>query len=159
LTLGGFSVSIPALDTNATPGNPSVQNLSLTPATLTLNIASSSTFAGYLQDGGGAAALSLTKVGAGTLYLGGSTSDSYTGTTTVNQGGLLLNKTGGAVAIVGPLVIGSAAGTYVQLLGQGNQIAPTSNVTITGLGALDLNNFNDTVASLTFGGGIVSTGI
>ena len=41
----------------------------------------------------------LTKVGAGTAVFQGGQSNTYTGTTLVNEGVLQLNKTGGAVAV------------------------------------------------------------
>ena len=120
----------------------------------------------------------LAKVGAGTLQFSGSSSNTYTGTTTVLGGLLQLNKTGGAVAIPGSLIIGdqrnpiagdattgpaaynggftaTTSGAIVQLMGN-NQIAPVDfwavnllTDTIFPSGELDLNGFNDTMGNIT----------
>src|SRR5205085_1574527 len=53
----------------------------------------------------------LTKVGVGTLVFAGTNKNTYTGTTTVNAGTLLLEKTGVVFgAIPGELVIGDGVG-------------------------------------------------
>jgi autotransporter-associated beta strand protein len=45
--------------------------------------------------------------GAGTLVLDGSASNTYTGTTNIFDGVTVLSKTGGAVAISGPVTMGA----------------------------------------------------
>ena len=52
----------------------------------------------------------LTKVGGGTLQLSGASANTYTGTTTVLQGLLQLNKSAGVHAFAGALTIGDNAG-------------------------------------------------
>ena len=52
----------------------------------------------------------ITKVGAGTLVLGGSTANTFSGTTMVNAGSLELDKPGGLPAISGNLIIGTGTG-------------------------------------------------
>ncbi|MBK8095116.1 MAG: autotransporter-associated beta strand repeat-containing protein [Verrucomicrobiaceae bacterium] len=83
--------------------------------------------------------------------------NTYTGTTYVNGAIVNLNTTG-ANAINGNLIIsGGTNGTdsmpianaTVSLL-QANQIADSSAVTINGGARLQMNRFNDTIASLTF---------
>jgi fibronectin-binding autotransporter adhesin len=93
LTLNGNSVTIGGLNANA-GGNPLIQNISFTPATLTVNTAGSDAYNGVLQDGGGAAALSLTKTGAGTLTLSGA--NTFTGNLAINGGTLTMS--GGSLA-------------------------------------------------------------
>ncbi len=51
----------------------------------------------------------LTKVGGAELTLGGSASNTFTGLTVVDNGTLVLGKTGGAVAIVGNVQMGSSS--------------------------------------------------
>ena len=53
LTLNGNSITIPSLNTNASPGTPVIQNANSGAATLTINNSSANTFAGVLQNGAG----------------------------------------------------------------------------------------------------------
>ena len=102
-------------------------------------------------DGTGLQSVGIVKNGFGTLELGGSTANTITGTTTVNEGTLLLNKTGGT-ALSGPLTIGNNnlasgfAGSDVVRLLQANQLADfLAPVTVNTTGLLDLNGFNETI--------------
>jgi autotransporter-associated beta strand protein len=103
----------------------------------------------------------VTKTGAGTLRLGGNSSNLYDGPTTVKAGVLELDKTDGAQAVLGPLVIGDGTGgpnaDVVRLLAA-NQIADNVPVTVNRFGRLDLNNQNDTIGPLTLTGASVTTG-
>jgi T5SS/PEP-CTERM-associated repeat protein/autotransporter-associated beta strand protein len=107
-------------------------------------------------------ATSLIKTGTGTLTLDGLNTNTYTGTTTVSAGTLVLNRTGGPNrAIPGNLVIGDSAGSAgadVVRLDAANQIAETAGrtVTINGSGQLNLNGLNETIANLAINGGSVS---
>src|SRR5439155_25243152 len=87
----------------------------------------------------------------GSLSLGGTTANTYRGPTTVNSGTLDLNKTAGVTAVAGNLVIGSGAGTATVRLLASNQIADTSGVTLSAAGTpvFNLNNFNETIGSLS----------
>jgi autotransporter-associated beta strand protein len=108
-----------------------------------LSSAGSSSIAGTVNLAGGAAVInvaassldlsgailgkgeSLTKTGRGTLVFTGTTSNGYTGPTTVAEGTLQLNKSGSAVAIPGNLFIGDMAGSDLLQYGPaagGNQI-------------------------------------
>jgi autotransporter-associated beta strand protein len=99
----------------------------------------------------------LTKNGAGILTLSGGGANTYTGLTTVNAGELDLAKTGIANAIgSGGLTING--GTVKYTGASTDEIANTANVTISG-GTLDLNSHADTIGSLTFNSGtLTSTG-
>lgn len=110
------------------------------------------TISGVIQGGFG-----LTKIGAAVLEVSGATANVYTGTTTVNEGTLLLNKPAGTTAVRGPLVIGDGIGTDVVKLAAGNQIVDAVNVTING-GVFNLNNQSETITALTMTAGAVNTG-
>jgi large repetitive protein len=67
--------------------------------------------------GQGGAASGLTKVGTGVVQVTGAASNTYTGLTTVVDGTLLLDKTGGAIAVAGNLTVGNnTAVAQVQTL-------------------------------------------
>jgi fibronectin-binding autotransporter adhesin len=90
--LNGNSMTVISLNSNATPGTPVLENANAGGATLTVNNASLSSYAGAMQDGTGGGALSLIKTAAGTLTLSGN--NSYTGTTAINVGTLVATKAG-----------------------------------------------------------------
>jgi autotransporter-associated beta strand protein len=90
------------------------------------------TFSGIINGSGG-----LTKYGPGTMTMGGTDANTYSGTTTVNEGTLVLSKTSGVKSVTGNLVIGDASGSDVVRLGSNNQIASTADVYIQPSGLLD----------------------
>lgn len=106
-------------------------------------------------DGTGLQSVGIFKNGFGTLELGGTTANTFTGLTTVNEGTLLLNKgsgAGGVSAMAGPLTIGDAnvtsgfAGADVVRWLQSNQLADYSAlVSLNPAGRLELNGRNDTI--------------
>ena len=100
----------------------------------------------------------VTIVGGGTLTM--TAANTYTGTTDVTAGTLELDDTTGP-ALAGPLTIDASGGGNVEAEDEAaNQLtAAASDVTLIGSGAtFALNNNNETVPSLTFTGGTVSTG-
>lgn len=102
--------------------------LTLVNSTITSNVAAtiSATLAGNTA---------WFKSGAGTLTLGGSSSNALTGLLTVNQGLLTLNKTGGATAVAGDLAI--ATGGMVNFTNSTtNEIAATAAVTMSGMSSV-----------------------
>ena len=115
LTLSGHNVTVGGLTTNAVSGAPLVQNASATPATLTINNSASNTYAGVLQDGTGAGALSLKKNLSGGLTLSGI--NTYSGGTTLTAGTLISATTGSLGS--GPVTLN--AGT-LRVLPNGNQV-------------------------------------
>ena len=109
-------------------------------------------------------AFSLTKVGFGTLELGGTSTNSYTGGTFISEGTLLLNKQDTAGRPFQPNATGTGAitigneggGTDGDVLRYGplagvDQIIGTASVLVTSSGLLDLgtNGISDSFTALT----------
>lgn len=94
------------------------------------------------------------------IHLSGTNANTYSGITTVNEGALVLSKSG-VVAIAGPLVIGDRKGGMeadVVLVTQPNQISITSAVRVNNSGLLQLvETSSATIGSLTLEGGQVWT--
>ena len=128
------------------------------------------TTAGTLTLGGAISNGGITKLGAGTLVLSGTSSNTYGTITTVSAGTLELNKTTNAtraIAAGGVTVVGSTV-RYAATAGD-DQINDAASVTLAngaGVATLNLNGINDTIGSLTIGGasgtttsqGVVTTG-
>ncbi len=133
--LSGDSMTIVGLQSNLTPGTPTVQNASANPATLTIANAVPNTYAGVLQDGAGGGPLSLTLSGTSTLTLTG-TGNIYTGTTNINSGTLRVSNPTGSATGSGPVNVnsgGTLAGGIATpgailgtvTVGNGGAIAPS----------------------------------
>ncbi|NJK92232.1 MAG: hypothetical protein HC904_10605 [Blastochloris sp.] len=82
----------------------------------------------------------------GTISFSGSSANTYTGETYVNQGTLRLNKTAGVDAIASGDVIVHCGGTL--LLANNNQINDSVNMTLDG-GTFDTDGFDDELGTLT----------
>jgi autotransporter-associated beta strand protein len=119
------------------------------------------TLAGPISESGGSRA--LTEIGNGTLtFTGGVGQDNtYTGLTTVTDGVLLLNKSGGAIAIAGPVQVGVGSAVTTARLQEkaDNQIADASSLLVNSDGTFDLSNQSDTIGAVTVHGGTVTTGL
>jgi autotransporter-associated beta strand protein len=107
----------------------------------------------------------VAKNGTGTVTIGGTVSNSYTGVTTVNAGVLIAGKPAGTTAISGDLVIGAGATFRYAGNNVSNQIADTSSITINGgtfgepANATPTNpGATDTVTNLTINGGAFGSG-
>ena len=111
---------------------------------------------------GGAQA--LTKTGTGTLTLFNGADHSYSGTTNVNEGTLLLAARNSAVAVGTALSIAAGATVrfaepeYAGEIVTDGQIASAVSVTVDEGGTLDLNGRIGTLHNLTLTGGRVITG-
>ena len=150
-----FTVTNSIVATNFS-GNASIYN-TLTNGTATLFLLISNnitlTLYGNLNGPGG-----VTKEGLGTVTYNGPVNNNYPGTTLVSAGTLQLNV-GGVNAFLGPLVIGDGSGTGTPVVRdlQFQEIPDSGSVTVNLNGLLDLNNFNETIGSLTLQGSTVST--
>ena len=101
----------------------------------------------------------FTKINFGSLTLAGTNANTYTGTTTVKDGTLLLDKDTAAVldgAMSGPLVIGEdelPENTDIVRSLACCQLPGDTDVTINASGLLDLNGFTENVGDIIFNGG------
>ncbi len=101
----------------------------------------------------------FTKLSGGSLTLGGTNANTYSGTTAVRDGTLLLDKdttTALDGAMSGPLVIGEdelPENTDVVRFLRSSQLPDNTDVTINASGLLDLNGFGENVGDIIFNGG------
>jgi autotransporter-associated beta strand protein len=135
LDLNNVSITLASLTGNSsTTGGLITNSASSGTVTLTVGDANSTSFGGSISNNVGSA-LNLTKVGTGSLTLGGP--NSYSGFTTVNQGSIIL-AANNALPAISPVMINATTAGETALL--------------------DMNGFNNYIASLTFGGvGATST--
>jgi fibronectin-binding autotransporter adhesin len=152
LRLAGNSITLPGLvsDTSAT-----VENASLTPATLT--VAGGGSFAGILQNGSVGGALSLTKSGLGTLLLSGN--NTFTGGVTINSGNLQMGSAG-ALNSTTPNSVTFAANSTGALQLNGNSVALgglSADAVNPGSPAVENANLSGATLQVNQPAGIVST--
>ena len=111
----------------------------------------------------------VTKTGGGNLVLSGGNANTFTGTTTVSGGNLILSKTSGLDAIGGNLVVetggtvsyGTTAGQLQDHIADSAQIFITGGTFGSGAGnteALPTQGVSETVASVTIASGKFLTG-
>jgi len=105
-------------------------------------------FLGAINGSGG-----LSKTGTGTIRLGGTSANSYSGLTAVKSGVLELAKTNG-VAVTGPLDIAVGSGDGLVRYLRSAQLGDLVHVNIGANGQLRLLGYSDTIGSLA-GSGIV----
>src|SRR5207245_7888803 len=99
--------------------------------------------------------------GSGILVLGGVSANSYTGTTTINDGTLVLNKPADVIAVAGNVTVGDGSGiplSDVLRLAASGQILSTSTVTVQSDGLFDLFDNSNTIAGLCINGCRVDSG-
>ncbi len=162
LFLSNVQVTNEALTINAvnTAGDFNASGASIWTGTILLNtntfIASSGSLllSGAISGTGG-----FTKLNLGSLTLGGTNANPYTGTTVVKDGTLLLDKETAVVidgAMSGSLVIGEdelPENTDSVRYFQCCQLPDDTDITINASGLLDLNGFGENIGDIIFNGG------
>ena len=132
--------------------------ITLSPVTAANAILSADANAPYTISGAITGQDDLSKTGPGTITLAGTAANTYTGVTTVSEGVLALGKPAGVNAIPGDLVVNNTDGTATVRLLADNQISNLGNVTVSGVGLIDLNGNDETLALITLSGGDITTG-
>ncbi len=153
LTAAGNLATVPSATTSTISGNlylPSGSHalcISDGAADIDLDISAAITGPGllYAEDGG-------------TVRLSGESANTYSGSTKVSYGTLVLAKSAGTAAIPGTLDIGDGNRPSAVRLDASDQIADTAWVLVRTSALLDLNGFNETVGTLFMTGGSVTTG-
>lgn len=142
LDLNGNNGSIGSLAGQSTG---KVTNSGMFPVTLTIGGNNSSTnFFGYIENGSGGA-VSLTKVGNGTLDLvDAQAKNTYSGTTTISGGTLIMETPNGGGNIIDNAALVFSTGNMTV----SNAISGTGSVTYTGHNIITLNS-NTTYAGAT----------
>ena len=163
------------LNTTASPAAPSLKNISGTntlDGALTLsggtntgiiidaNVGTLTLTGAITQTSASPITNSVTKTGAGTLTLGGTTANTFLGALHLNDGTVIATKTAGVDATgAGHVFIGDGIGATASAtlqLNASHQIKNTSNLTIATEGKLDLQTHSDTIGALTLSGGSVT---
>ncbi len=111
-------------------------------ATLSAVASSKATFSGVISGPG----TDITKTGAGTVTLSGTSANTFAGKTTVSQGTLQLNKTAGVNAIAGNLEVATSA---TLLISANNQVIDSSAVTLSGGTIARASGVSETLGDLT----------
>lgn len=94
----------------------------------------------------------------GTVQIGGTLNNTYTGSTLVRSPLVEFNKQNGAKAFAGPLMVGGATGGPYEArwLNSGQSTFP--NVTLFANALVNLNGFNEDFGPINFHGGTIATG-
>jgi autotransporter-associated beta strand protein len=165
---GGISIASPITSVHGTgtTGNGAIVNIAGTniltgPITLAGNTtigtnAGQLTLSGVIGDNG--LGYGVTLAGGGTFVFSGSSSNTYTGTTTLTTGTLELSKTAQNAIASSSLIIGNGVSTALVQETTSDQIYNSAVVTVNSQGTLDLNNHNDAIYGIVMAAGTVQTG-
>jgi len=148
ITLNATSVTVSTLDFNGT-------NTIAGGGVLTVNASTPVIFSTAIGESAAGGALTFS---GGQVRLVAPTSNTYTGLTTVSGGQLVLGSA--ATSIPGNLAISATnvAPLNNVVLTAGNQIADSSNVTISNSGTLSIGAFNETINQLNMSGNALVVG-
>jgi fibronectin-binding autotransporter adhesin len=111
------------------------------------------TFTGPIFETGGLGCFS-----GGTIRLGGTLANTYTGPTLVRCPLVEFAKPSGVKAYAGPLIVGGGFGGPTEARWLNSYQNLYANVTLYDNGTLNLNNFFEDLGPLTFNGGTITTG-
>ena len=153
---GVFDFSNRALTLAGLTGSGTVYSFGGSAGHLTLDIASTNTFAGEL--GTGATGFALTKTGAGTLILSGN--NTYTGTTTISAGTLQIGDGGGTGTLGTGALVNNSAVVFNRTgdLTYAGDISGTGTLTNAASGTVTLNGSNTYTGDTTISAGTLSFG-
>src|SRR5215831_9992618 len=142
--------------TNTSGANTLLGDIVLATTNVTVRVGSG---VSLFMDGNLSGSVGLIKIGTGLLEFSGNPANTYSGTTWVNTGSLILNRNGFNNALGGPLVISDGSGTALVQLAQAFELY-SYPITINQGGTLDLNGSSDDIGtSLTLNGNAsVTTG-
>jgi len=156
LTLAGNGQSIFGALSSSFGSNSWAGNIVLSSnATLSVDAGDFLNLSGAISGG-----FDLTKTGTGTLIFSGATANTYSGSTFMNEGTMLLSKGVTDGSIPHNLFVGDGTGgslSDVVRITDRPQIATASDVTIASSGLLDLNNISEGISTLS-GSGRVDLG-
>ena len=126
------------LQTLAAAAAATITNPVVLTANRTINVAAGGGANDLSMNGLISGAFDVTKIGGGTLTYGGTVQNTYSGTTTVAEGTLMLAKSAAVNALTGTLVVGNFSGTdTVKVTTNFNQFANTNEpVIVNGSGTL-----------------------
>jgi len=99
-------------------------------------------------------AVNLVKSGAGTLTLSGTTANTFTGTSYINEGAVTMSKSANVNALSGDVIINGGTLNYGS---NENQIADSATVTLNA-GTYNLGARTETIGVLTMTGGTLARG-
>jgi autotransporter-associated beta strand protein len=94
----------------------------------------------------------LIETGMGTLVLGGTAANTYSGGMTANQGTLLLNKPNAVDAVPGPLTVGAADGSTSATARSLNSYQISGNIYVNPGSLMDINSQQENVDFLSLSG-------
>ncbi|MDD5546463.1 MAG: autotransporter domain-containing protein [Candidatus Omnitrophica bacterium] len=136
-------------------GSGTVANTGAIDRTLTVGDDTSTTFFGTIADGGGAGKLFLTKQGAGTLTLSGTST--YTGATTINGG--VIDITADNALGTGAVTINDGTALLFGTVGyDAGSVEISNSINVAGAGDTGIGAINNAGGNNTIKGAIVTTG-
>lgn len=104
------------------------------------------------------AGMSFKKDGPGSAMFSGGVANTFTGTTTVEEGTLTFQKLAGFSSIGGALVVGGTTASAAVLVTGTSQIPDTSAVTINAFSSVTLN-ISEQIGALSINGGTFNLGV
>ena len=122
-------------------------NVALNGFTLILDSGGSNTY-NYMGSISGSGNLTLTSVYARSFTISGTTASTFSGTTTLTKGIVILSKLPGVISIPGDLIVNNT-GEEMIIWKSSNQFSTSSNITMNSTkGTLNLDIYQETISTL-----------